>query len=355
MDDKFTYIQNEILNQHALDALLVTNPSDVYYLSGFHSSNCVLIFTKNQNLLLTDSRYTLIAQTVTSGYEVLECNTGLIPAVKQVLADNNCKNVGIQDQHVTLEEYLAYSADAQFTFLPIGNRLTLRRAVKVESELTHILAAQAITDQAFSHMLDFIQPGQTEKEIALELEYTMKKLGAEKLSFDSIVASGPNSAMPHAVPGQRRLEKGDMLTMDFGCVVNSYCSDMTRTVAIGQPMQQLLEVYNVVLHAHEAAKQALRPGAKANDVDAVARGYIASKGYGAYFGHGLGHGVGIDIHELPVLSYRADTVLQPGNVVTIEPGIYIPGLGGVRIENMCFITDSGYLDITKSDKNLIIL
>lgn len=345
----------KLLTDNNLDAVLITNRSDIFYLSGFDTSDCVLLFTLNESILVTDSRYTLIAQTVTSGFDIKECNTGLIPFVKELMAARNCKRVGLQDEQLTLSQYLQYSEGCPIEYCPIGKRMTLIRAVKQEHELSSILAAQKITDQAFLHMLDYIRPGQTETQIALELEFTMRRMGAEKLSFDSIVASGPNSAKPHAVPENREIQNGDLLTLDFGCVVNGYCSDMTRTVGIGNISDECRHIYDTVLTAHNMGKEALAPGKSVREVDGVARGYIEQCGYGKYFGHGLGHGVGIDIHELPVLSYRSDALLAPGNVVTVEPGIYIPGLGGVRIENMCFITDDGYIDITKSDNKLIIL
>lgn len=345
----------KLLCQNNLDALMVTNQSDIFYLSGFNTSDCVLIFTPSENILITDSRYTLIAQSVAQGYEIIECNSNQVGFIRSWLTEHGCKRVGIQDEQLTLRRYMDFSQGLSIEFCPIGQRLTFMRAVKDDNELANICAAQKIADEAFTHMLGYIKPGQTETEIALELEFTMRRMGAAKLSFDSIVASGPNSAKPHAVPEERKICCGDLLTLDFGCVVNGYCSDMTRTIGIGSLNREQLEIYEIVLEAHNRSKHALAPGVSSKSIDELARGYIASKGYGKYFGHGLGHGVGIDIHELPVLSFRSDTVLEPGNVVTIEPGIYVPELGGVRIENMCAISKEGYIDLAKSDNKLIII
>lgn len=345
----------EILKNKELDALLVTNESDIFYLSGFRTSDFILVFTNDESILVTDSRYTLIARDSTSGFDILECNNGLIPFVKNLLAQKGCKRVGIQDCQLTLNDYNAFTDDCDINYVMLGDVFKTVRAVKDAAELDKIVKAQEITDSAFEYMLSYIKRGQTELEISLELEFYMRKKGAQRLSFDSIVASGPNSAKPHAVPENRVLREGDMLTLDFGCVVDGYCSDMTRTIAIGEPGRQMRDIYDIVLQAHNLAKKELRPGRSTKEIDAIARDHIATCGYGKYFGHGLGHGVGIDIHELPVLSYRSDVILQKGNVVTIEPGIYLPDVGGVRIENMCYITDDGYCDITKSDNKLIII
>lgn len=338
-----------------LDGLVVTDRADVFYLSGLLSSNCLLLISQADDILLTDSRYILAAQRARGQFEIREVNFALEREAGTIIKNMRLKRVGIQDLSLSLAAYMELSRDAQGQFLPVGEMLREQRAVKDKNELDAIKRAQHITDSAFNKLLEYIKPGLSEADIASELEYLMRKSGADGFAFETIAAAGINGAKPHAQPGEYKLKRGDMLTLDFGAKKDGYCSDMTRTVAVGEPPNELRKIYNIVLDAHKRAKEFLRPGAGVREIDAIARDYIRQQGYGEYFGHGLGHGVGIEIHELPVLSYKRDGMLLPGNVVTIEPGIYIPNIGGVRIENMCFITESGYEDITRSDNNLIIL
>ena len=338
-----------------LDGLVVTDRADVFYLSGLLSSNCLLLISQADDILLTDSRYILAAQRAREQFEIREVNFALEREAGTIIKNMRLKRVGVQDLSLSLAAYMELSRDAQGQFLPVGEMLREQRAVKDKNELDAIKRAQHITDSAFNKLLEYIKPGLSEADIASELEYLMRKSGADGFAFETIAAAGINGAKPHAQPGEYKLKRGDMLTLDFGAKKDGYCSDMTRTVAVGEPPNELRKIYNIVLDAHKRAKEFLRPGAGGREIDAIARDYIRQQGYGEYFGHGLGHGVGIEIHELPVLSYKRDGMLLPGNVVTIEPGIYIPNIGGVRIENMCFITESGYEDITRSDNNLIIL
>jgi len=229
------------------------------------------------------------------------------------------------------------------------------RMIKDETELQTIAKAEAIGDAAFTHILDYVKPGVTEADIALEIEFFMKRQGASKLSFDTIVASGPNSSMPHAQVTNRKLQMGDFVTMDFGCVYQGYCSDMTRTVAIGEPTEEMRKVYQIVFDANIRAMEAIREGVKCNEIDAVARDYIKSQGYGDYFGHGLGHGVGLDIHEEPRFSPKCDVITKENMVITDEPGIYLPGRFGVRIEDLVVVKKDGYEKLSHSDKQLIVL
>lgn len=338
-----------------LDGLVVTDRADVFYLSGLLSSNCLLLISQADDILLTDSRYILAAQRAREQFEIREVNYSLEREAGTIIKNMRLKRVGVQDLSLSLAAYMELSRDAQGQFLPVGEMLREQRAVKDKNELDAIKRAQHITDSAFNKLLEYIKPGLSEADIASELEYLMRKSGADGFAFETIAAAGINGAKPHAQPGEYKLKRGDMLTLDFGAKKDGYCSDMTRTVAVGEPPNELRKIYNIVLDAHKRTKEFLRPGAGVREIDAIARDYIRQQGYGEYFGHGLGHGVGIEIHELPVLSYKRDGMLLPGNVVTIEPGIYIPNIGGVRIENMCFITESGYEDITRSDNNLIIL
>ena len=229
------------------------------------------------------------------------------------------------------------------------------RAVKDDTELSAIAMAEKIGDRAFSYILGEIKPGVSEKEIALKLELKMRELGASGLSFDTIVVSGERTSMPHGEPSDKLIENGDFVTMDFGCIFNGYCSDMTRTVAVGSVTDEQRDIYNVVLRAQKTTCDAIKAGMKGSEVDAVARKIISDAGYGECFGHGLGHGVGLEIHEAPTANTRSEEILKPKMLVTIEPGIYIPKKFGVRIEDLSIVTENGIINLTGSEKELIIL
>lgn len=354
MENRIQRFQNRVIKDLNLDCVLISNPVDVYYLSYFHSSNCNLIISHDKKILNTDSRYILAAAQIAPNFSPNECNNNLLTAAAEIISALGYKNVGIQDQHLTVSDFSKLST-LDVNFVHLGSKLDELRSEKYPEELNSIKKAQEITDYAFTEILKYIKEGVTEKEIAFKLEYIMRNAGAEGLSFSTIVASGTNSALPHAEPSDRKLTKGDIITLDYGCVVNGYCSDMTRTVALGQPDSRLVNIYDIVLKAHEIGIKALKPGIETMSVDNSVREYITQNGYGANFGHGTGHGVGLQIHEKPVLNQRENSILKPNQVVTVEPGIYVKGLGGVRIEDLCIITEDGYIDLTKSDKNLIIL
>ena len=239
--------------------------------------------------------------------------------------------------------------------VPLGGSVNELRCIKTQEELENIRKAEEIGDRAFEFILGVIKPGMTELEVAAELEYHMKRNGAWKTSFDTIVASGFNSSMPHAVPGMKKIEKGDFITMDFGCVYNGYCSDMTRTVVAGRADDRQKKIYYTVLEAQKIALDRIRAGLKGKEIDKAARDYIDAAGYKGCFGHGLGHSVGLYIHEEPRLSVTGETVLQENMIETVEPGIYIPGYGGVRIEDLVVVTKTGHVNFTHSDKKLIEL
>ena len=227
--------------------------------------------------------------------------------------------------------------------------------IKTEQEINIIKVACEIADHAFTHILGFIKPGKTELEVSNELEFFMRKQGATQSSFDTIVASGLRSALPHGVATNKVIEKGDFVTLDFGALYNGYISDITRTVAVGEPSEKLVDMYNTVLASQLLALEKVGPGLTGIQADAIARDYLKEKGYGEAFGHSLGHGIGLEVHEGPGLSMRSDTVLEPGMAVTIEPGVYLPGIGGVRIEDDILITETGNELLTHSSKELIIL
>lgn len=268
---------------------------------------------------------------------------------------NNGLAIAIEDS-MNLSRYLKLKDALTSCELTVASELIDKpRTVKDENELELLARAEQIGDEAFTHILDIIKPGMTEKEIALELEFFMKKQGASKLSFDTIVASGPNSSMPHAQVTDRAIENGDFVTMDFGCVYKGYCSDMTRTIAVGTPTDEMKKVYQIVLEANLRAMEGIRAGVKCSDIDALARGYIAEQGYGDYFGHGLGHSVGLYIHEEPRFSPKCDVIIKENMVITDEPGIYIPGRFGVRIEDLVVVKKDGCERLSNSPKELVII
>ena len=252
-------------------------------------------------------------------------------------------------------EALRGAVGEEISCVPLNGAPQQLRQVKTPTEIVAIRKACDITSEAYNAILPKIRPGMTEKELQIELDFTMLRLGADELAFDTIIASGENGSLCHAIPGSRTLKNGDMITMDFGAKVGGYCSDMTRTVALGQPSEEMRTVYETVLRAQSMCEDALAAGKVCSEIDKLARDYIDARGYAGRFGHGLGHSVGIDIHEEPRLSPNCEDILKAGIVITVEPGIYLPGVGGVRIENTCLVKENGCVPLTTADKQLIIL
>lgn len=347
-----------ILDEKKADAVLVSDGYNMRYLSGFRGATGYLYISKKRRVLMTDSRYTTMAKEEAPDFEVQELASGQTygQMVNALITEEGAQNVAYEDAYMLVKTYRELQENcAGKIHIPLGDSLDLLRAVKEDWELEYLAKAESIGDQAFAHILDVLKPGMTELEVAAELEYFMKTHGAENLSFESIVASGPNSAMPHAMPSGRRMEKGDFVTMDFGCLYQGYCSDMTRTVVIGKANDRQKEIYHTVLDAQLSALEALKGGVRGCDIDKVARDIITKAGYGEYFGHGLGHSVGLYIHEEPRLSMLCRETILPNMIETIEPGIYVPGFGGVRIEDMVVVTEDGCRDLTHSPKELIEL
>ena len=353
-----------ILNDKNLDMILITDPYSLRYYTGFRGGEGTAVVTSHRNVLIVDSRYTEAAEKE-SDFEVIEYN--LKNPMKSILSDiaskENVATIGFEDQSIiysTLHRYIGFFNSSegltkQPEFMPLGDALMIPRQIKTPEEVELLRQAEHIGDMAFDDILEILKPGMTELEVAAELEYSMKKHGAEGFSFDTIAASGINSSMPHAIPSEKKLEMGDFLTMDFGCRYNGYCSDMTRTVCIGKANDEQKKVYNIVLTAQQMVLENLRPRMKCKDVDKIARDYIAAQGYGDYFGHGLGHGVGLYIHESPAFNTRDESLVKPYMIETDEPGIYLPGKFGVRIEDMILITEDGCESLAKSPKQLIEL
>jgi Xaa-Pro aminopeptidase len=341
-----------------LDALLLLSPVNRRYATKFASSDGVVLITKTAAHFITDSRYIEAARRQTLGADVHEANTPAASTelLRGFLRSENVRRLGFEGDRVTYSELETYTRlfDEQ-EFIAANSVMQELRAVKTEEELTKLRAAQALTDAAFEEICGFIKPGVTEKRIAAELIYRMMLLGAENISFDPIVASGPNSSMPHAVPGDRRIQRGDFVTLDFGCILDGYCSDMTRTVAVGGVAPEMERVYYTVLDAQQAGIAAAKAGVPGREVHQAAATVIAAAGYGEYFSHGFGHGVGLEIHELPRASLSWNKPLPAGSVISAEPGIYLPERFGVRIEDLLIIGSDTSENITSSPKSLLVL
>ena len=339
-------------------AALVTDPVSRRYLTGFDSSDGVLFIAPQAALLLTDSRYVEAARQSVTACPVEE----LADAPKQlreVCAQHRVKRLFVETQRVTLAQAARWRGWLPGVWIERGGLLdqALRelRMHKAQAEIGAVQAAQGIAEEAFAQILPLLRPGVSERAIALELDYAMLRGGAEAVSFETIAVSGENGSKPHGVPGGRELRSGDLLTLDFGAVVDGYHSDMTRTVAIGPVDEERRRVYDTVLRAQRAALSALAPGVPCKDADAAARDIVKAAGYGGEFRHGTGHGVGLEIHEAPTLSAKSKDTLAPGMVVTVEPGIYLPERFGVRIEDMALITETGVENLTNTGKELVEL
>lgn len=357
MPDKIKNL-NEYLKEK-YTAALITSEENVRYFTSFSSTNGYLVLTGDSSIFLTDSRYIEAAKNrITGCDEVTEIKT-VSETLVPLLENLGLRSIEIEAGRMTVNTLNAYKKALEFAEIisdgELDKAIDRLRAVKSEDEKEKIEKAQRIAEKAFDHILTFIKPGVTEREVSLALDFTMLRSGADALSFETIAVSGKNGSMPHGVPGNTKIENGDFVTMDFGAVVDGYHSDMTRTVAVGQVSDAQRKIYDTVLTAQTAALGAVRSGETCRAVDLKARDIITESGYGEYFGHGTGHGVGIEIHEFPTVSFRSETVLESGNVITIEPGIYLPGQFGVRIEDMVYVTENGCYNFTKCDKKLIIL
>ncbi|MBC1945910.1 aminopeptidase P family protein [Listeria booriae] len=344
-----------ILTDKKMDAILVTSDYNRRYVADFTGTTGMALITPNKAFFITDFRYTEQAAKQAVGYEIRQNKGPILDTIEEIIAEQKLKTVFFEEAYVTVAEHNLMQSSFSATLEPFSDILEDMRKVKTADELSAIKTACEIADAAFTHILTFIKPGLTELEVSNELEFFMRRNGASGSSFDTIVASGVRSALPHGVASDKIIEVGDFVTMDYGCYYNGYCSDMTRTIAIGEASEKLKEIYAITLEAQLKVIDALRPGLTGIEADAIARNHIASKGYGEAFGHSLGHGIGLEIHEGPNLSVKSPNVLVPGNVVTDEPGIYLPGIGGVRIEDDILITEAGNEVLTHSSKELIIL
>lgn len=344
------------LPEYGLDAMMITSESGERYALGFHGEGLLLV-TRDAAQYSTDGRYIEAAREQVEGAKI--CLTtpdkGHLAFAREYIEAKGLHNIGFESGAVTVDSHRKYAQELPGILTPAQKLLDDLRASKDEGELALMRRAQEVTDEAFKAILNFIRPGMTEREIAARLVYEMLSRGGEKVSFDPIVAAGSNGSRPHAVPGDRIVEAGMFITMDFGCKVGGYCSDMTRTVALGQPTPEMEAVYAAVLAAQKAGINAARAGVTGREIDDAARCVLREAGYGAYFSHGFGHSLGVDIHESPGASSKETRPMPVGAVISAEPGVYIPGRFGVRIEDVLILGETGCEDITRSPKDLIVL
>jgi len=344
------------LEARNLDTFIITHPQNRRYLSGFTGTDGTLFITGDKAALITDFRYLEQAQKESPAFELVEATSDILAQSLSDLATAvRAKRVGFESHHVTFANYGQWAETAAgFELVPAKDLVEEMRAIKDEGEMEAIKRAVAIGDAAMAHVREFITPGMTEKEVGWELEVYMRTHGAEAVAFDIIVAAGPNGAMPHATVSDRVIRTGEPIVIDLGARVDGYHSDLTRTLVLGEPDERFQEIYDLVLKAQLAAFEGIRPGMTGREADALARDVIDEAGYGQYFGHGLGHGVGLEVHEKPRAGKVSDDVLRPGMTLTVEPGIYIPGWGGVRIEDLVVIREGGVEILSESAKDPLL-
>lgn len=355
MSDKLMRIRQK-MQAAGIDAFVTSKDVNRRWLSGFTGSAGTVVVGLNTAHILVDFRYVEQAKQQAVGFEVLQYQD-YYPVLAELMQKLQARQVGFESHHVVHKTWERLRRELpNCVWVPTENWVEQERGVKDQAELASLKQAAAIADQAFSQLLSVIKPGVTEKQLALELEFIMRRAGAERLAFETIVASGARGALPHAAPTDKVIERGELVTLDFGAVWQGYHSDMTRTVAVGAADAKQKEIYHLVLQAQLAGVAAVAPGKTGRDIDAVARQLISDAGYGANFGHGLGHGVGLEIHEeFPRLSMSGEVILQPNMVCSVEPGVYIPGWGGVRIEDLVVVTADGCRVLCTSPKELLVV
>ncbi|PYZ94341.1 Xaa-Pro dipeptidase [Salipaludibacillus keqinensis] len=345
----------EQFETNGIDGMLITSNYNRRYLTGFTGTAGVALVSAKEAKFITDFRYVDQAQTETEGFDIIQHTAPIHEEVAKQAIEMGIKRLGFEKDHMTYGQYDTYNKVLEGALIPVSGLVENMRLIKTSEELTIIQEAVDIADAAFHHIQSYIRPGVKEIDVSNELEFFMRKQGAVSSSFDIIVASGYRSALPHGVATDKVIESGELVTLDFGAYYKGYCSDITRTVAVGVPNEELKAIYNTVLEAQLKGVEGIKPGMTGKEADALTRDYITDKGYGKYFGHSTGHGMGLEVHEGPGLSYKSDRKLEPGMVVTVEPGIYVAGVGGTRIEDDIVITQDGNRIMSKSTKELLIL
>lgn len=345
-------------NDFESDAYLIVSEINRFYFTGFSSSFGLLLLTPGGGYFATDYRYMIAAEEKLNGKFKLffgsydECHKH----IADIVASLGIHSIGIEDESLTYAEFLNLQKQyVAYTLVPSSRQINLSRVIKTDDEIAAIAKSEEIASLAFTKVLNQIKSGITERDLSIELEYQLKKLGGEGLSFDSIVAFGANSAKPHAVPGDKKLVSGDIILMDYGTIYGGYCSDITRTVCFGKGNETFAHIYDIVLRANKYAIESIKAGISCREADSFAREFITANSYGNEFGHGLGHGVGLEIHEAPTVNKISDTVLEENMLITVEPGIYLKDVGGVRIEDLVVVKKDGTLNLTTANKEMIIL
>ena len=343
------------LKEQNLDALMVTNPFNLRYVSHFTGTAGLAVLTQEKAFFITDFRYTEQANEQAKGFEIIRNIGSIYEEVAKLVKSENIERLGFEQDGISYATFTNLEKMIECELVPVSGFIESLREIKDQEEIDVIQQAIKITEAAYQYILKEVKPGMTELEVANKLDFFMREQGASSVSFDTIVASGVRSALPHGVASDKVIEHGDMITIDFGCYYNGYVSDMTRTFALGDPGEKLKEVYEIVREAHARVNSAVKAGMTGAEVDAIARDYITEKGYGEAFGHSTGHGIGLEVHEGPSISFKNDKKLVPGNAITNEPGIYLPGIGGVRIEDDLLITEDGNKNLMSLPTDLIIL
>ena len=346
----------QAMPEYKCDAMFITSPINRLFATGFSSSAGVLFITQKDAYFITDSRYIEVAEVAISDAHVIQQNSSEATnkSIIEVIVEQGIKSVGFEDSIVSYAAHKNLVNSLSVNLIPAQKLINDLREIKSRSELDGIIKAQRISEDVFNEVLPLISTDVTEKDIAAEIIYRTLKNGAEDVSFSPIIVSGPNSSRPHGVPGNEKIQKG-FLTIDWGAKVNGWCSDTTRTVCVGKPDDEMVNIYNTVYKAQEAGIKAIHGGAKGVDVDAAARHIIEDAGYGKYFGHGFGHTQGLEVHESLRASPQSKDILPAGAVISAEPGIYIPGKYGVRIEDTIYITEDGSENITRLPKELLVI
>ena len=342
------------MQEKELDGIIINNLKNVYYLTGFWGSNGTVFISRDRQILVTDARYIIAAKQEVTGFEIF-AERDELATIAKIAKDMGLSRIGFEDEISVSYYHRMQTAFEGLELVPQTQFVEALRMIKDETEIETIRKACSISDQAFHDALEFIKPGKTEIEIANFLDFRMRELGAAGLSFDTILASGINSSKPHAHPMHKPVELGEAITMDFGCLYEHYVSDMTRTIYLGHVSDEQAVIYNTVLKANQALIDQAKAGLGFRDFDKIPRDIIVEAGYGQYFTHGIGHGIGLDIHEEPYFSQTSTEVIKSGMVLTDEPGIYIEGKYGVRIEDDILITDTGCELLTLAPKELIVI
>ncbi len=355
MTHRITALRENLANE-GCGAFISLTPATNQYLAGFSGTTSAILITPDEALFLCDFRYTEQAQEQVRGYAITEVKGKLSERLAEAVSERRLSAVGFEPQYMTVDEFRALQANAGSVFTETPELVSSLRRRKDESEIALVRAASELAESVLVDLLPELRPGITERELAARFEYEFKMRGASGPSFDTMALFGARSSLPHGQPGDRALQEGDVVLLDFGCRREGYCSDLTRTYAFGRiPGGWFQEIHELTLAAQRQALEAVRPGVSCQEVDAAARDVISNAGHGSHFGHGLGHGVGIEIHEAPRLNPEATGVLEAGMVITIEPGVYLPGQGGVRIEDLIVVTQDGCEVLTRTQKELEIL